>query len=248
MYINDVNIFVYVTVAILGAIVGQFTDFLNYILPKHESILSIKSLKEYIKEIKPKYLLMVINIFVYLGIVYIYGIRSVNAIEYMILTPLLISAFCIDYKMQIIPNRLTFTIFEIGLIFTFIHGISNINIAINMAEGLLVGGIIFLLITIIGGFIFGKETMGYGDVKMMSALGLYFGVQGIIAISILSFLVAALFSIILLIIQKIKRTEQIEYIPFGPFIVIATFIVVFIPLQTLMMLPFVIFSFGKYRL
>ena len=51
-----------------------------------------------------------------------------------------------------------------------------------------------------------------------------------------------------MIIQKIKHRDLIEYIPFGPFIVIATLIVVFVPLEILMMLPFVIFTFGKGRI
>lgn len=248
MYINDINIIVYIIVAIMGALAGQFSDFLNYLLPKHKKIFSLKNFSEYIKSTRPKYLLMVIHILIYLGLLYKFGIKDISTIKYIVLTPLLISAFFIDYKMQIIPNRLTLTIFEVGLIFTFISGMSNINIAINMFEGLFIGGLIFLLITIIGGCIFGKETMGFGDVKMMAALGLFFGTQGIIAISIISFLVAAIFSIGLMIIQKIKHRDLIEYIPFGPFIVIATLIVIFVPLEILMMLPFVIFTFGKYKI
>lgn len=248
MYINDVNIIVYVIAAVIGGIAGQFSDFLNFLLPKHKQLLSIKNIKEYFKSTRPKYLLMVIHILIYLCILYRYGINDLNTIKYIILTPMIISAFYIDYKMQIIPNRLTLTIFEIGLLFTFLHGISNLNIAISMLQGLVVGCLIFLVITIIGGLIFGKETMGFGDVKMMAALGLYFGLQGIIAIAILSFLIAAIFSIVLLIVQKIRHKELIEYIAFGPFIVIAAFVVIFVPLEILMILPFVIFSFGKYKL
>ena len=48
--------------------------------------------------------------------------------------------------------------------------------------------------------------------------------------------------------QKIRHQELVEYIAFGPFIVISAFIVVFVPLEILMVLPFVIFSFGKYKL
>ena len=248
MYINDINIIAYALVALLGALAGQFSDLLICLLPKHKQLLSLKNVKEYISDAKPKYLLMVIHILIYFGILYIYGINDINTIKYIILTPMIISAFYIDYKKQIIPNRLTLTIFEIGLFFTFIHGISNLNIAISMLHGLIVGCLIFLIITILGGFIFGKETMGFGDVKMMAALGLYFGSQGIIAISILSFLIAAIFSIILMVIQKIRHKDIVEYIPFGPFIVLATFVVIFVPLEILMILPFVIFSFGKYKL
>lgn len=248
MYINDVSIITYVIAAIAGAIAGQFSDLLNFLLPKHKTILSIKNIKEYIKGTKPKYLLMVIHILLYIGILYRYGAHDVNALKYMVLTPLIISAFYIDYKLQIIPNRLTLTIFEIGLIFTFINGISNLNIAISMFQGLITGCLIFFIITVVGGLIFGKETMGFGDVKMMAALGLYFGFQGIIAVAILSFLISAIFSIILIIIQKIRHKDVMEYIAFGPFIVIASFIVIFVPIEILMILPFVIFSFGKYKL
>lgn len=248
MYINDVSIFTYILVAILGALAGQFSDLLNYLLPKHKSLLSIKNVKEYFKTISPKYILMVVHIIIYVIILYRYGTTDVNTIKYMVLTPLLVSAFYIDYKLQIIPNRLTMTIFEIGLIFTFIHGIMNLNAAVSMFEGLITGCVTFLIITIVGGLIFGKETMGFGDVKLMAALGLYFGYQGIIAIAILSFLIAALFSIGLLIVQKIRHKELIEYIAFGPFIVAAAFVVIFVPLDILMVLPFVIFSFGKYKI
>lgn len=248
MYINDVNIFVYILAAVMGAVAGQFSDLLNYLLPQHKSIFSKENLKEYFKNISPKYILMAIHIIIYVFILYRYGVNDVNTIKYMILTPLLVSAFYIDYKLQIIPNRLTLTIFEIGLLFTFIHGVINLNVAVSMFSGLIAGCLIFLLITVFGGLIFGKETMGFGDVKLVAALGLYFGYQGIIAIAILSFLVAALFSVGLLIVQKIRHKEIIDYIAFGPFIVLAAFIVIFVPLDFLIILPFVIFSFGKYKI
>lgn len=248
MYINDINIIAYVIVAILGAVAGEITDLLNYFLPKHKKIVSKENFKEYLSSATPKYLLMVIHIFIYSGILYRYGTNDINTIKFMILTPMIISAFYIDYKKQIIPNRLTLTIFEVGMFFVFLQGVSNLNIAVSMLQGMVMGGIIFFIITVLGGIIFGKETMGFGDVKMMAALGLYFGFQGIIAVAILAFLVAAIFSIVLLIVQKIRHKDLVEYIAFGPFIVIASLIVIFVPLDLLMVLPFIVFSFGKYRL
>ena len=124
----------------------------------------------------------------------------------------------------------------------FIQGIADINSTANMLQGMVIGGAIFLVITLIGGAIFGKETMGFGDVKMMGALGLFFGFQGIIAVAILAFLIAAVYSVGLLIIQKIRHEELVEYI------VLASFIVIFVPLEILIVLPFVIFSLGKYKL
>ena len=157
---------------------------------------------------------------------------------------MLVSAFCIDYKLQIIPNRLNLTIFEIGLIFTFIYGLSDVAITINMLLGMVTGAGIFLLITLVGGLFYGKEAMGFGDVKLMGALGLFFGFSNIIVITLMSFLIGAILSIILLIA---KRKKTSEYIPFGPFIVIATYICMYIPFEQIVRVLMTIFTLGMYQ-
>ena len=63
----------------------------------------------------------------------------------------------------------------------------------------------------------------------------------------LSFLIAAVYSIYLIIKNKIKKQETEEFIPFGPFIVIAAFVVMFVPLNIWIRLIFMIFTLGKYR-
>ena len=78
----------------------------------------------------------------------------------------------------------------------------------------------------------------------MGAIGLYFGWMNIIEISVIAFLLAAIISIAL-IATKIKKTN--EYIPFGPFIVIATFIVILIPSDLLLQILFKIFTLGMYQ-
>ncbi len=85
--------------------------------------------------------------------------------------------------------------------------------------------------------------MGLGDVKLMGALGLYFGLANIIIISLVSFLVGAILSIFLLV-TKIKKTD--EYIPFGPFIVIGAFISIFVPYTSLVAVLLNIFTLGLY--
>lgn len=83
---------------------------------------------------------------------------------------MLLSAFVIDYRQQIIPNRLNLTMFEIGLIIAFLYGMSNVAITVDMLLGMLVGGGIFLAITLIGSLIYGKEALGFGDVKLMGSI------------------------------------------------------------------------------
>ncbi len=109
---------------------------------------------------------------------------------------------------------------------------------------MLAGAGIFLVITLLGGLIAGKEAMGFGDVKLMGALGLYFGLSGIIIIALIAFLLGAIISIYLLATKK-KKTD--EYIPFGPFIVIAALIVTFVPYNILITILLKVFTLGMYK-
>lgn len=249
MYFNDVHIAYYVVVVILGLITGQLVDWANKRLPEYKKVFSIDIFKEYKKVFKPNYLLCIINAVMNVGILYTLGIQdtliaNLDLIKFLILTPMLLSVVVIDYKLQIIPNRLNLTMFEVGLVFAFIYGISNVAISINMLLGMLAGAGIFLAITLLGGIVYGKEAMGFGDVKLMGALGLYFGLSNIIVIALLSFLIGAILSIVLLV-TKIKKSD--EYIPFGPFIVIGAFIVIFVPFNTILGILVTIFTLGLYK-
>ena len=249
MYINDVYIVYYVVALLLGLVVGELIGWLNDRLPEEKKVFSKDFFIEHKINFKPHYILMLITSIIYIGLVYKFGIKdtivaNLDLIKYAILTPLLLSAFVIDYRLQIIPNRLNLTIFEIGIIFTFLYGLSDIAISINMFLGMLAGGGIFLLITLVGGLIYGKEAMGFGDVKLMGALGLFFGLSNIIIITLVSFLIGAILSIGLLA-TKIKKSD--EYIPFGPFIVIATFISMFVPFEQMKTLLMQVFTLGMYK-
>lgn len=250
MYINNISIFYYAVVIILGMISGQLIDWATKRLPEYKKVFSKEIILEYKKEFRPNYILIIINCIIFVAILYKFGwsnkniIGNVELIKYIILTPMLLCAFIIDYRLQIIPNRLVLTMFEIALLFMFIHGVTDINMALNLLFGMIAGAGIFLLITIIGGMIAGKEAMGFGDVKLMGVLGLVFGLQNIIAICVMSFLIGAILGIILLL-TKIKKMD--EYIPFGPFIIIAVFITIFIPFDFILITLLKIFTLGMYR-
>lgn len=248
MYFNDVHIIYYVVIAIIGAIVGKITNWANYRLPDKQKVLSLDFFRKQ-KKYKENYLVILANIILYVLILHKFGIQStltanLELIKYLILTPMLLSVFVIDSKLQIIPNRLTLTIFETGLIIAFLYGLSNIAITINMLFGMLAGGGIFLIIALISKLIFGKEGVGLGDVKLMAGLGLYFGLTNIAIISVISFLMAAVVSIILLIV-KIKKPN--ENISFGPFIVIASVISILVPFNTILSILVKICTLGLYK-
>lgn len=243
MYINDTYIGFYLLVALIGLGVGQFVDRMNIRLPKNEKIFSRDI------DFKPNYILMLITSVIYVMLVYIFGIQdnfigNLNLIKYLILTPMLLSVFVIDYKQQIIPNRLTLTMFEIGIIIAFLYGISNVAITIDMLLGMVTGIVMFSIITLIGELILGKETMGLGDIKLIGALGLYFGTTKILTIAIISFIIGAILGVFLIISKQKKKDE---YIPFGPCIVIATFLCMMVPFEMIMKTLRIIFTLGFYK-
>ena len=162
MYFNDVHILYYVAVAIIGLFVGEFVNWMNQRLPEYKNVFSKEFITEHKINFKPNYILMLLTSFIYIALVYRFGIQNtiianLDLIKFMILTPMLLSVFVIDYKSQIIPNRLNLTIFEIGMGFAFLYGLSDVAITINMLLGMLAGGGIFLLITVIGGIFYGKD-------------------------------------------------------------------------------------------
>lgn len=251
MYFNDVHILYYVVFAIAGLIIGQIAGNFNEKIIHKKSEKNIKEIKEKEENIPKKihYLLILINSAIYVFLLYRFGlqkemINNVELIQYLILTPFLLSAISIDRKLKIIPNRLVLTLFEIGIFFVFVYGMYDINIALNKLVGMILGAGIFLAITLIGNLISGKETMGYGDVKFIGALGLYFGMTKIMILSITSFLIGATISVILMIIKKKKMDE---YIAFGPFISIASFMLMFIPFNTILQVLLKIFTLGLYN-
>ena len=193
LYINETHIGFYILAAIVGLFVGEFIDWMNQRLPEYKKVFTKELFAKNRVDFKPNYILMIITSIIYILLLYRYGIQdtfigNLALIKYLILTPMLISAFVIDYRLQIIPNRLNLTMAEIGMVIAFLYGISNVAITIDMLLGMLVGAGIFFLITAIGALIYGKEALGLGDVKLMGALGLYFGFSNIIIIAMISFL------------------------------------------------------------
>lgn len=235
MYFNNVHILIYVAIFILGLIVGKFCAWCNIQLPERKKIVSKDFFKENKKGLTNNYIFMLLIGTLYICLLYRFGINKENIlknlelIKFIILTPMLVLALFIDIKHRIIPNRINLTILEIGLVISFVYGITNVNMAKEYILGMIVGAGIFAIITLIGGLIYGKEAMGMGDLKFTAVLGLFFGASSIAEISLLAFIIAAISSIVILLLRLIVFKSKDEYIAFGPFLSIAAITCIFIP-------------------
>lgn len=233
MYFNDIHILVYVLIGVIGLIIGKFLAWCNLRMPEKKKIFSKEYFEENKKGIDLSYVYMIITSVIYIALFYKFGIKNtflknLDLIKYLILFPMLELTFFIDLKHRIIPNRLTMTMFEVGILSVFVYGLANINILKDMLFGMVVGGGIFFTITLLGGLVAGREAMGLGDVKFMGALGLYLGTSMITEVSFLAFLLAAVISIGIIIVRKITKNEDDE-IPFGPFLSLAAMMCIFLP-------------------
>lgn len=239
MYFNNVHILFFVAIIAIGLIVGKFIAWCNIRLPENKKIFSKDFFKINREGLPYNYVFMILTSILYVAVLYKFGIKkddffkNLDLIKFMVLIPMLLLTFFIDLKHRIIPNRLNLTIFEFGLIITFVYGINNVNMAKDYIIGMFTGGIIFGIITLLGRIVSGREAMGLGDVKFTSAIGLFYGMSSIAEISLLSFFIAAFFSVFVIIIRLILKKKD-DYIAFGPFLAISALICIFIPSGTIL--------------
>ncbi len=118
-----------------------------------------------------------------------------------------------DLKYRLLPNKIIFPSMLIILLLRIWHQPLPLW---DYLLGFLVGGGVLLLISY-GAIWTGRAPMGGGDIKLMSLLGLAFGVQSILLTLFFSAVLASVIGIVLISIGKMDRKS---FIPYGPFIAI----------------------------
>ena len=135
---------------------------------------------------------------------------------------LLVATF-IDFEHQIIPDTISVGGLGVGVLLSFIfpsiHSVpTRVGSLLSSVLGVLVGGMSIYLIGLLGNFLFKKESMGGGDVKLLAMVGAFLGWEK----ALLAFFIAPLFGSIVGITLKLTRGAEI--IPYGPFLSLASFI------------------------
>lgn len=141
-----------------------------------------------------------------------------NSIIYCAIISILITVSLIDLKHKIIPDSLNITGAIVGIIFIII----NKSSVLDKLAGAFIGLGLFLAIAVI------TNAMGGGDIKLMAILGLMFGVRGVLFITLFSFVLGAVISLILIAVKIKSRKDEI---PFGPFISLSALIYIFFGLE-----------------
>lgn len=148
-----------------------------------------------------------------------------EAIMAIIMTLALVPVAMIDADTQLIPDSIILPLMWLGLAMSLYHPMTGAETLFIAPQDAIIGAMagylslwsiywLFKLVT-------GKEGMGYGDFKLLAALGAWLGWQQLPMIILMSAAVGAVIGISLMVFRKHERSVPI---PFGPYLAAAGWI------------------------
>jgi len=239
--------FLYLIVGLFGALIGSFLNVCIYRLPRHESIawpgshcpacshpiawydnipiMSYLILLGCCRHCKVRIPLRypvveALNVIGYVGILWFFGPTGTAAAYGLLYSALLVVAGT-DLSHKIIPNVITFP----GIVVGLISAATILPLGLmNGLIGLLVGGGILWLLAWASPYLFGKEGMGGGDIKLLAMIGAFLGWKPVLMTIMVGSFLGSVVGITLIAARVIKRED---YIPFGPFLVCGAVVALF---------------------
>ena len=133
----------------------------------------------------------------------------------LIFTWTLIALTFIDVDTMLLPDQLTLPLLWLGLLVNLSGSFVGLSDAVL---GAVFGYLSLWSIYWLFKLITGKEGMGYGDFKLLAALGAWFGWQALPIIILLSSFAGAILGILMIVLSKDKKSKPM---PFGPYLAIA---------------------------
>ncbi len=148
-----------------------------------------------------------------------------EALMAIVLTVSLVAIAMIDADTQLIPDSIVLPLMWLGLIMSLLHPVDASDTLFIAPKDAIVGAVagylslwsvfwLFKLAT-------GKDGMGYGDFKLLAALGAWLGWQQLPAIILLSAVVGVLINITMIAFRGQDRSKPV---PFGPYLAAAGWI------------------------
>ncbi|MCE3222455.1 MAG: pilD [Nitrospira sp.] len=237
----------YFTVFLFGAVIGSFLNVCIYRLPRAESVawpasrcpfcgqaiavydniplLSYLMLRGRCRSCRASIsiqypLVEAANAIGYVGVFWMFGFTAVACV-YAALVSALIVVTGTDLSHTMIPDAVTLPGIVVGVLCAAL--ILPIGIVDSMLGVLVAGGILWFLAWI-SPYVFGKEGMGGGDIKLMAMVGSFIGWQP----ALLAIMIGSLVGSLVgggLIAAGVMRREH--YIPFGPFLAVGSLLALF---------------------
>jgi leader peptidase (prepilin peptidase)/N-methyltransferase len=146
-------------------------------------------------------------------------------IYWLLVSGLVLGTF-VDFEHLIIPDRVTLGGIAAGVVLSAVapalHGESEMLYGLLWSlTGAALGWGILWLIAIFGRFVFRKEAMGFGDVKLLGAIGAFLGWRAVLFTIVVSSFAGSLVGVTLVVL-KLKAMQS--RIPYGPYLALAAVI------------------------
>ncbi|GMR15782.1 MAG: A24 family peptidase [Gammaproteobacteria bacterium] len=143
---------------------------------------------------------------------------TIQTLAALFFTWILIALTLIDLKKQILPDDITLPLIWSGILLSFFDIFTDLT---SSVIGAMAGYLILWSVYQLFKLLTKKEGMGFGDFKLLAALGAWTGFAYLPQIILVSSVVGSIAGISMLIIGK---TKQQQPIPFGPYLAIAGWI------------------------
>jgi len=140
-----------------------------------------------------------------------FGFGLVAAAAIVFIWALLALTF-IDFDTQLLPDDITMPLLWLGIIFNMFATFTTLN---NSVAGAIIGYLVLWSVYWLFKLVTGKEGMGYGDFKLLAAIGAWLGWTLLPLVIMLSSVVGAVVGITLIIAARHGRNIPI---PFGPYL------------------------------
>ena len=138
-----------------------------------------------------------------------------------VFTWVLIALTFIDADTTLLPDDLTIPLLWLGLLANLFAVIPAVTLS-DAVIGAVAGYLILWSVYWVFRLTTGKEGMGYGDFKLLAALGAWLGWKALLPVLLLSSVVGAIVGITMIVVQRRGRSVPI---PFGPYLATAGFLV-----------------------
>jgi leader peptidase (prepilin peptidase)/N-methyltransferase len=138
-----------------------------------------------------------------------------QSVFYFIIGVFLILIFIYDLKHYIIPDKFLFPAVGLTIIYNLIPPYNWQNIIYNIFAAAIAFTFFFIIFWVTKG-----KGMGFGDVKLSVLMGILLGLPNVFVALFLAFFFGAIIGVILMVYKKKSLKSEI---PFGPFLIVGTF-------------------------
>jgi len=141
----------------------------------------------------------------------------------LVLVALLVAASGIDFRTTLLPDTLVFPMLWLGL------AVAAMGLPGSIAPSQAIWGALVGYLSLWGVYwafklLTGKEGMGYGDFKLLAALGAWCGVESLLSLVLISTIAGSVIGGLSILIQGRDKATQF---PFGPYLAIGGLVELF---------------------